>query len=162
MSPAGPIGEGAPRQLLPVLPIPDGIADGTEGGMAVLGTDGMRPLSAAAGPDLMGIGTHAEVASTDSCETCVTHGRNSEVEFSSEYWSETNQIPLPLFFARPRKDVSADGSGMRGQLQRESEMSVVELVELAKKTQVLRRRGCRYSEKMEVRCRTGVNRFASC
>ena len=97
MSPAGPIGKGAPRQLLPVLPIPDGIADGTEGGMTVLGTDGTRPLSAAAGLDLMGIGTHTEVASTDSSETCVTHGRNGEIEFSSEYWPETNQIPLSLF-----------------------------------------------------------------
>ena len=161
MSPTGPIGEGAPRQLLPVLPFPDGTADGMEGGMTVLGTDGMKPLSAAAGPDLMGIGAHAEVASTDSCGTCVTDGGNSGIEFPSEYWSETNQIPLSLFF-RSRKDASTDGSGIRGQLRRESEMSAVELVELANKTQVLRRRGCRYSGKMEVRWRTGVNSFASC
>ena len=95
------IGEGAPRQLLPVFPFPDGIADGLEGGMTVLGTDGMKPRTAAAGPDLIGRGPHAEVASTDSCKTCVTDGSNSEIEFPSEYWSETNQIPLFLFFSLP-------------------------------------------------------------
>ena len=74
------IGEGAPRQLLPVLPTPDGIPDWTEGGTTDLETDGRKPLRTAVGPEQIGIGIHAKAANSDSYETCVTDGKDIEID----------------------------------------------------------------------------------
>ena len=115
-------------QLILVLPIPDGIPDGKGGGMTVLETDGTRPHRMAVGPDVMGTATHAAVASSDSCETCVTDGGDNEIDFRRNISPKQTKYRC-FVFLRPRKDASRDGSGIRGQLQRDSEMSVVELVE---------------------------------
>ena len=51
MRPTAPVRGGAPRQLRPVLPIPDGTPDRMVGGMVDLETDGRELPLMAAGPD---------------------------------------------------------------------------------------------------------------
>ena len=116
----------------------------------------------AAGPDRMGIGTQTQVASIESCETGVSDGEDSEIIFRQHSSLKRTKRCLLSFFA-------CDASH-RMPTQMDPEFGVscdaiknisCDLVALANKMQVLRKRDFSFSERMEMRRQPGVSSFAS-